>query len=130
MLGDEATVAGFLARDDLRDHHRDARRNALMGRRAARFGNHEVARKHEVRNPVRPTEHFGPTRHGLLYRGLKVRILTNGHDELQTQRGKRGGQFDRITLTGVEHQQDARARFAGDGRGSWRQAGGHGKTER
>ncbi len=43
MLGDEASVAGFLAGDDLRDDHRHAGRDAFMRGGAAGLADDEVA---------------------------------------------------------------------------------------
>ena len=115
MLGDQAAVAGFLARDDLRDDHRHAGRDTLMRGRAAGLADDEVARKHERGDPVGPAEHFGATFDRPFDGLLERRVLAHGDGELEPERGQGRGEFDGVALAGIEHQEHART-FADLGR--------------
>ena len=115
MLGDEATVPGFLSGNDLRDDHRHAGRDALMRGRAAGLADDEVARKHERRDAVGPAEHLGAAFDGALDGFLEGSVLAHGDGELQSQRGEGRGEFDGVALAGIEHQEHART-FADLGR--------------
>ena len=122
MLGDEASVAGFLSGDDLRDDHRHAGRDALVRGRAAGLADDEMAREHERRDAVRPAEHLGAAFDGTLDGFLEGGVLAHGDGQFEAERRKRRGELDGVALPGIEHQEHARA-FAGLGRGARSEAG-------
>jgi len=128
MSRDEPGVARLLPGYDLGDHHRHAGRHALMGRGAARLADHEMAREHELRDAVGPSQHFGPSCDGAPDRVLESGVTPHRHRQLQIERSQRGGQSDRVAPTGIEHEQHARAAARERG-GTSGETRGHGESE-